>query len=183
MTRVLVGVAAYKTINSRTVESLLWLAKYSIYDVMFSIQDCCYVVENRSRIIKDAISHKADYLLFIDSDMRFYPEILEQLMKHDKDIVGAAYNYRKFPIESTAKFEGEMPNELFKVDALGTGMMLIKMSALEKIPRPWIKMEYNDDGSVKVGDDVYFCLQAKKAGIEIWCDPTLDVKHIGDYFY
>ena len=141
------------------------------------------MVENRSAIIKDAMDIKADYLFFVDSDMYFFSEALEQLMKHDKDIVGAAYNYRGLPLESTAKFEGEMPKELFKVQALGAGMLLIKMPVLKKIPKPWFKNEYDENGRVKIGDDVWFCLQAAKAGIDVWCDPNTDVKHEGSYFY
>jgi len=183
--KVCLGVTGYKTIATRTAESLLWLMKYSIYDLIFpGIKDSCYIVHNRSELVKAAIDNKADYLLFVDGDMKFQPEILEQLMKHDKDIVGAPYNYRRLPLESTAKFEGKMPNELFKVDALGAGMMLIKMSCLEKIPKPYFSMKYDKRGMVEIGDDYWFCLQARKGGIEIWCDGSIkNVMHVGDYFF
>lgn len=187
--KVCLGVTGYKVITTRTAESLLWLMKYSIYDLIFpGIKDSCYIVHNRSELVNAALQNNADYLLFVDGDMKFQPEILEQLMKHDKDIVGAAYNYRRLPLESTAKFpretEDEMPDKLFKVDALGTGMMLIKMSAFEKIPKPWFSMKYDDNGRVEIGDDIWFCLQAQKGGIDIWCDPTIKtLKHLGDYEY
>jgi len=34
-----------------------------------------------------------------------------------------------------------------------------------------------------VGEDVAFCQQAAEAGLEIWCDPTITLSHIGDYHY
>ena len=183
--KVCLGVTGYKTISTRTAESLMWLVKYSIYDLILpGIKDSCYIVHNRSELVKSAIDSKADYLLFVDGDMKFQPEVLEQLMKHDKDIVGANYNYRRLPLEPVTKFDGEMPNELFKVNALGAGMMLIKMSCLDKIPKPYFSMKYDDRGLVEIGDDVWFCLQAEKGGVDIYCDGSIkDVKHVGDYFY
>ena len=42
--------------------------------------------------------------------------------------------------------------------------------------------DFNYKGK-EVGEGVYFCLKAKDAGYEIWCDPTMDIGHIGEYIY
>ena len=64
-----------------------------------------------------------------------------------------------------------------QVAALPTGFMLIRMSCLDKMTFPYFPCEFG------LGEDVAFCVNAQKAGIEVWCDPTLEIKHIGDYAY
>ncbi len=46
---------------------------------------------------------KADYLLFVDADMRFPKDTLKILMAHDKDIIGVNATTRSEPVKPTAK--------------------------------------------------------------------------------
>ena len=34
-----------------------------------------------------------------------------------------------------------------------------------------------------VGEDIYFCKKVNEAGFGVWCDPTIDVGHLGLYRY
>ena len=49
------------------------------------------------------------------------------------------------------------------------------------MPYPWFapQMQTFEDGKVQdmCGEDVSFCLDAKKAGIVTWCDPRIRVGH------
>ncbi len=51
----------------------------------------------------------------------------------------------------------------------------------EGMPYPWFapKMQVFESGEVQdmCGEDVSFCLDAKEAGFEIWCDPRVRVGH------
>ena len=51
----------------------------------------------------------------------------------------------------------------------------------EEMKYPWFapKMQIFDSGEVQdmCGEDVSFCLDAKEAGFEIWCDPRVRVGH------
>ena len=71
----------------------------------------------------------------------------------------------------------------FTVDYTGFGWLLIKNGVFEDegLPYPWFapKMQVFESGEVQdmCGEDVSFCLDAKEAGFEIWCDPRIRVGH------
>ena len=71
----------------------------------------------------------------------------------------------------------------FTVDYTGFGWLLIKKGVFEHegLPYPWFapKMQVFESGEVQdmCGEDVSFCLDAKEAGFEIWCDPRIRVGH------
>jgi len=71
----------------------------------------------------------------------------------------------------------------FTVDYTGFGWLLIKNGVFEHedLPYPWFapKMQVFESGEVQdmCGEDVSFCLDAKEAGFDIWCDPRIRVGH------
>ena len=115
----------------------------------------------------------------------FFPcDSINRLLKADKDIVGASYNYRKEPVQSTAiAKEGEDTTKLFKCEALGAGLLLVKIAVFEKIEPPWFNFGRDKEGLLIQGEDTWFCRKAIGKGFDVWADPTLGVKHIGEYEY
>jgi hypothetical protein len=169
-----------------------------------SLQDQCAFVwaevegtlgpHNRWLAGQQAIQTESDYLWLVDNDMAIPSDALPRLVAADKELIGADYSYRRLPLMSTVKMldaTGEIviadrstfPKEPFRCHAIGSGCKLVKVSALKRIPQPWFALAWNADGSLAKTDDVWFCEQAKSVGIETWCDPSLDVKHIGDFLY
>jgi len=69
----------------------------------------------------------------------------------------------------------------FTVDYTGFGWTLIKHGVFERLEYPWFapKMQVFDSGNVQdmCGEDVSFCLDAKKMGMVTWCDPRIRVGH------
>ena len=71
----------------------------------------------------------------------------------------------------------------FTVDYTGFGWVMIKKGVFEhsEMKYPWFapKMQVFESGAVQdmCGEDVSFCLDAKDAGFEIWCDPRIRVGH------
>ena len=69
----------------------------------------------------------------------------------------------------------------FTVDYTGFGWVMIKKGVFEELEYPWFapKMQIFESGAVQdmCGEDVSFCLDAKEAGDEIWCDPRIRVGH------
>jgi len=69
----------------------------------------------------------------------------------------------------------------FTVDYTGFGWTLIKKGVFERLEYPWFapKMQVFDSGKVQdmCGEDVSFCLDAKKEGMVTWCDPRIRVGH------
>ncbi len=149
---------------------------------------------NRWLAGQQALQTGCDYLWLVDADQTIPDDALPRLIDHDKDLIGADYSYRRFPLISTVKMLDEdgqitvadrstFPNRPFICYAIGSGCKLVKVDALKRIPQPWFALEWGPDGDLCKTDDVWFCEQAKKVGIDTWCDPTIDVGHIGDHVY
>ena len=60
--------------------------------------------------------------------------------------------------------------------------MMIDMKVFDNLKFPWFWFEMGENGKM-IGEDVYFCREAGKAGFEVWCDPRIEVKHIGTFEY
>lgn len=156
-----------------------------------------YVDLNRNKLIDEAIKAKATHIMFIDADMTFPPDGILKLLSHKKDIIGANYNVRLDPNSISAtgpttkmKVKGEVvsmlsegfPTELFKCHAVATGFMLIKLDCLKKLQKPYFDAWIDSNGN-HYTEDVQFCHNANEAGIEVYCDPTIKIGHIGNTVY
>jgi hypothetical protein len=148
--------------------------------------------------VRTAVAEKCDYILFIDADMRFPKTTLERLLAHNKDIIGVNATTRMMPPSPTAKniqinedgsvdwlaVYSNKEKGISKVDAIGCGVMLIKTSCLKNIPQPYFYFEQLLKGKL-LGEDIYFCIKAKDAGIDTWVDHDLsmEIGHVGSYTY
>jgi GT2 family glycosyltransferase len=189
--RVLVGIPSTGSIKPLTASSLISFIPCCDFQLDFTFVSGCYIHENRTNLALDALKKKATHLFFVDSDMWIHPNALNRLMSLNKSIVGLDYNQRQHPLVSTVKFADSYGNTVakpgqevpkdkpFRCFAVATGAMLINMEVFREIDNPWFFYE-----SEKLyGEDLWFCRQAYRKGIEVWCDPTVPVKHIGDYAY
>lgn len=144
-----------------------------------------YIHESRDQSAKKALVMGADYLMFIDSDVVFPSDGLQKLIANGVDIVGGNYNmHTAIKVSAVVALnderyryrEGDKP---FKCRAVPAGFLLIKTEALKKIPRPWFFFRDNTHPKGMIGEDVWFCDAARKAGFDVWCDPTIHIDHIG----
>lgn len=156
------------------------------------------IFDQRNSLVRTAVEEKCDYILFIDADMRFPKTTLERLLAHKKDIIGVNATTRMMPPKPTARNiqineDGSVDwLEVFsnkekgisKVDAIGCGVMLIKTSCLKNIPQPYFYFEQLLKGKL-LGEDIYFCIKAKDAGVDTWVDHDLsmEIGHVGSYTY
>jgi cellulose synthase/poly-beta-1,6-N-acetylglucosamine synthase-like glycosyltransferase len=156
------------------------------------------IFDQRNSLVHTAVVEKCDYILFLDADMRFPKTTLERLLAHNKDIIGVNATTRMMPPKPTARNiqineDGSVDwLEIFsnkekgigKVDAIGCGIMLIKTSCLKDIPQPYFYFEQLLKGKL-LGEDIYFCIKAKDAGIDTWVDHDLsmEIGHVGSYTY
>jgi len=67
------------------------------------------------------------------------------------------------------------------------GVGLIDMRVFERIEKPYFEFitykKGDFKGMVKIGEDGSFCEKVKKVGIDIYCDPTIAIGHLGEYEY
>jgi hypothetical protein len=153
------------------------------------------IASQRMELARQALEEKADYLLWLDSDMRFPKETIGHLILRDKPIVAANYATRRMPIKPVAMMDGggkidrvytgPESQGLEPVDYVGMGVMMVKREVFEKIEAPWFAIPYSTIGNHYIGEDVFFCRKAKEAGYEVLLDHDLSqhVKHIGTFEY
>lgn len=121
------------------------------------------------------------HILFVDDDMIFPPNGLMRLLSHKLPIVGGLYFARIEPHLPVVyrHVDGnqwvpvtEFCAGLQEVDAIGFGFCLVERTVFEKLPRPWF--EFSD----KMGEDMYFCQEAKKVGYPIILDADIKCRHM-----
>lgn len=159
---------------------------------VFSVQGSI-LPEVRTRLVAQAAKWGATHMLFLDDDMRFPRDVVTCLLRHNVPIVGANYSRRTHPLYTTA-YKADKSGQLLtrpgdkglvEVSHVGTGCLLIDMRVFELIDLPYFAFEYDPEGRMCQGEDVYFCHKAAAAGIKVYVDQELSqhVKHIGDWEY
>lgn len=176
--KICIGVAASDYIRTQTVSTLILLFKNEP-DTKFIIKQGALVHLNREEIALEALQMDCTHLFFVDSDMVFNPDVLYKLMHHDKDIIGALCNKRGGGLAVNTRFT-KQPDKIYRNSAVGMACTLIKMDVFRKVPRPWF---FFGDEQHPCGEDIFFCNRARKVGFEVWIDPTLSVKHIGEFLF
>lgn len=160
-----------------------------------------YVHKARQELADAALAQRADYILWIDSDMRFPREALVGLLQRKLPVVGINYVTRSVPaefvaIKKTGQAGGrgqklpttEKSTGTEEVEALGFGMVLMETKALAKMPdpavTPWFQNKYLGDGKW-MGEDVHFCELYRQSGGRIFVDHDLSqaCAHIGQWEY
>ena len=148
------------------------------------------IADQRMKLVRMALDGGADYILFLDSDMRFPSDVIVSLMRHNLDIVAANYATRRLPVKTVAfknfqKLEyvtsDSSKTGLEEVDAVGMGCMLIKANVFRTMAEPWFQIGYSPDWKAFVGEDMYFCREAQKVGFKVYIDHDVSkqVRHIG----
>lgn len=172
-----------RLIKPKTALSLMELVKGNDYEIIVSIKGYT-TAENRNYISAQAVKRGCDYLFMADDDMIYSPDTISRLLAHNKEIIGGMYFTKYEDKEPLIEYlDNNRPTELFECGALGGGLMLIKTEVFKKINQPWYGYIWYDNGMIKESNDWFFCHKAKAAGYKIWCDPTVEAKHIGYYEY
>ena len=68
----------------------------------------------------------------------------------------------------------KFPKCVFKVDAVGFGVIMIKREVFETVKKPWFRI------TSRISEDNYFCIKAKKAGFDIYIDGEYTTGHMGE---
>lgn len=167
-----------------------------------------YIHKARQELMLHALETGDDYVLWLDSDMRFPRETFVFLMQRNVTIVGANYAKRSIPsvpvaikhirdgsgvselLQQTVLAEEPKLEGLVEVEAIGFGVLLMRMKEFHRLPPltqgPWFAPCYDAEHDDWDGEDVSFCrLIRKKLGIKIFVDQDLSraIGHIGPFEY
>jgi len=177
-------IPANKPIRPKTVKSLMDMIAVSPYEFLVILAEEGYTPsEKRNYGIVRSLNENCDYIFFVDDDMVFPPETLTTLIERNKDIIGGLYFMKHEPLIPVVELEGEIKTELFRVNGTGAGLLLCKTEIFKKIRGPWFETRVDGIGKTLVGDSYCFCENAREFGYEIWCDPSLGIKHLGETLY
>jgi len=187
MAKVMIAIPVYDKIEIYTMVDFITMVKSSKNKVKLSVIEGDGLISRvRNEFAKRFVETDADYLLFVDTDMTwgtlgFNP--LDNLISHDKDIVGGLYFTRgktgTHPVYNPWVV-GELPTGIKEVNEVGTGFMLISKKCMEKIldnhKFPFMPMEHNGD---YLSEDYAFCKRARDLGFKVFVDGKVRLGHIG----
>ena len=141
----------------------------------------------RDKIAKKAINEDYSHVLWLDSDMVFTPELLEDLSFSGHDFVTGVAAARRPPhmiclfhdldLNHLTHVEPEeLTGDAFEIAGCGFACVLISTEILRAV------CIANDSCFLPMkdyGEDLAFCLRAKALGYRIWAEPSVRVGHIG----
>lgn len=186
--RVLIAIPTLDFIHVNFMESLLKILKFmdeNDIDHEVKIISGTLVYLARENLVDIAIGQEFTHVLWLDSDMVFDGNIIEDLMDTGKDFVCGIFHARR-PGHQSCIFRSlnpvdrykwnEYPTDTFKIKGCGMACTLVKTDILLAVRR-----KYGNcfTPAYSLGEDLAFCKRADELGYEIWCEPTVRVGHIG----
>ena len=187
--KLLIAIPTMDTVPVEFMKSLLKLTqKLSAdgVDYTVAIESGTLVYMARDRLAGRAVNHHFTHVLWLDSDMVFEPEIVEDLQFCGKDFVTGIAHGRRKPFVSCLfknidlnhlelwKLE-DYPTEAFEV--AGCGMACCLMST-EVIKQVMIANGTAFTPLPQYGEDISFCKRAAALGFKIYAEPTVRLGHI-----
>ena len=133
-------------------------------------------------------------IFWIDSDISWTPEDFLKIYNSEYEVATGAYLLADGVTTSVHEWgtPGGMPaekikslNEPLKVQSIGFGFVAMKAGVFEKLERPWFghytqQMQVSPDKTINtfLGEDISWCINAYKTGIEIYLEPQVLVGHM-----
>lgn len=187
--KLMIAIPTYDYMHFQFVECLTKLIRRLDRDgIDFEVhyQGGTLVYVGRDRLAKMAIDRGFTHILWLDSDMIFNEDLLENLMDCGKPFVTGIAHGRRAPHmsclfnqiwPSVDRWEGhDYPREPFKVAGCGFACVLMETKVAETV--------YTRHGTAffpmrELGEDLAFCKRATEAKYEIWVEPRVWLGHIG----
>lgn len=191
--KILLGMPCVNSIPVQTVGSLLKTTKEGINTL---IVEGSLVYDSRDTIARVAVDDGFDYVLYVDSDMVFEKEDIDRLLSHNVGICSGLYltrrgenknvlyskiiTRRRFPYRKSKLIHDTESSGFGRVAACGFGFCLIKTSVLKCMLKYYKSLFEPFSG---VGEDIAFCIRARRCGFYTFADRDVKVGHIGTTIY
>jgi GT2 family glycosyltransferase len=151
----------------------------------------------RNTFVETALEGDYDYVFMMDTDMTFPKGALALMIRHMGSIageippvIGGVYCNRgsdfrwhvyKWVEDENGWHSLRFPlnKGLYKVDAIGTGCMLIDVNVFKIIEWPWFEYSYAmfQGKRDRISEDMTFCKKCMEAGIPIYADTDITCGH------
>ena len=190
--KVLIAVPCMDTVPSQFAQSLAVLNKVENCAIAFQMGSLIYT--SRNNLASMAVQNECDYVLWLDSDMIFPPDVLQKLLEDREkgDIITGVYYRRVKPFKPVLYSKLEINDEgcdwlgyddyptddLFEVAGCGFGCVLTPTNVFLDVAQKFGDMFAPING---VGEDLSFCWREKQCGYKIIADPSIQCGHVGHY--
>lgn len=186
--KTLIAVPCMDQVPVQFCQALTTLRKVGECQIAFNIGSLVYT--SRNALAQSALKAESDWILWLDSDMVFAPDLLERMLetaeKERTEFVTGVY-FRRVEPYTPVLFDtlendhwtnvDEIPDKPFEVAGCGFGAVLISGQVLMDVvgkygPEPFNPLE-------RMGEDLSFCWRARQCGHRIIADPSLALGHMG----
>ena len=190
--KILIAVPTFENIKPECFKSIYGLTTpegCSLYFDYVKGYDCARA---RNEIAKLAVRHDFDYVLMIDSDVNVSKDSLVKLLECGSDIALGWYYKKRTLTDQTVifNFGKDYNNEnmiyaktlreasdTFDIKGGGLGIALVNVNVFRRMPYPYFRYVIYDNDTV-LSEDLYFCTEARKYGMNIRCNPNVKGNHI-----
>ena len=174
--------------DAEFVESLCGLIgklKDDCIEYEVKIEGGTLVYYARESLARYAILKKFTHVLWLDDDMVFTKNAVEDLSFCGKDFVTGICHSRRPPYSScifteiypgVQKWKGNVyPRRAFEIAASGMACVLMSVEILKDVSDKFGLMFLPTD---TYGEDVAFCWRATQCGYKLFAEPTVRVGHV-----
>lgn len=192
--KIFIAIPTMETVPVQFLGSMLQLQRK--YEVKFGIETGSLVYNARNNLARQAVAAEADWVLWLDSDMVFNPDLLDRMLevceKNDISFL-TALCFRRKPPYTPCLFERldqrkdgkgasytalmSVPEGLFQIEGCGFAGVLMSTDVLISVAAQFEGQMF--DPMKGFGEDVAFCWRARQCGYEIWCDSSIEMGHVG----
>jgi hypothetical protein len=179
---------------SYSLSNMIKLTTIMGIDTHLFFDSSTILINQRERLIDQAIALNSEWVLWLDSDMMFPPTTLMRLLAHNEDIIACNYMKRGYPFKTVtysdlSNWENWIPihytDSLVNAEATGMGCLLMKTAVFNKLEKPYFEYSYQKEHNDWLGEDFTLFKKLNKLGYQLKIDMNLsnEIYHIGTFAY
>jgi hypothetical protein len=166
-------------------------------DSMANSIGCPYISRARETMLRKAMQHNADVIVFIDHDLSWRPQDLLKLIETEGDVVAGTYRFKQEPEEYMGAVIPDIHQRpqvrddgAIKGYCVPAGFLKVTRGAVNRFMLGYPELQYVDEGTFTVdlfnhgahkgvwyGEDYAFSRNWRDLGGQIWIVPDLEITH------
>lgn len=185
--KLLIAVPTHDYMNAGFVACLLKLINKLYTDgINFEVQMKAGTLVHTARdyLAGYAIRERFTHVLWLDADMIFTEEVLDDLMFSGESFVTGICHSRRPPyqtclftsLQEVKRWEGPYPQDTFEVAGCGMACVLMETKILDEV---FSAYRTCFTPLKDYGEDLAFCLRVQGMGYKIYAEPGARIGHIG----
>lgn len=194
-----IGTVAYLGGVPAVLEDFAWSwAEMQAYNYEYLCLPNEYVHRDRAKVSYHSYARntlvdriKGDWLLQVDADHRFDPDLCARLVhlmkKHDVDVLSGLYVYKGEPhapvifqwvgdVGYSAIGDWDRRAEIFEIGSAGAGSLLVRRRVFDRIKAELRCGPF--DVEPPFSEDHSFFNRCRKLGVKCYCAPLVEVEHL-----